>query len=539
MWDLDSELRYLPVVRALPDSPLPVCEVGSGPQGLAVWTDREVVGGGSRATTGATPASGARRRRTCGAWRATARTCRSPDASVAAAVAVDTLEHIPRRERAAVVAEMLRVTAPGGRVVLMGPTGPEAAAGDAYLLARHRERGAREGPVVWLGEHAEHGLPTLDELVGLLARGRATRITAAGRLQPAAVARHAPRGARRLPAAPRRPSRPPPRVGALRRRRPAPAPRTATTAGWSWRSSAEPRMAPVSVDTLIVSYGTRDELRDVPALRCLSAPAPGVELRASVLDNGSADGSADMVAREFPVGPARPVPGEPRLRHRQRTASRPRARRLAPAAAQPGHARRGPAGRPAARRAGGRPGDRRGGPPAGVPGRRGPDLERALPDAGLRAGQGAARDRAAAAAAPGLRRRARSWATTGALGSSRRAAAHDADFLWATCWLLRRADVEASGLFDPRFPVYDEDLDLCSRLREHGRRVVYVPDAEVVHLGGASSTTAHKRQLVRAGRGRWYRRHRGALSALAYTAIVRGADAAKAAGARARGAAKG
>src|SRR3954469_18775583 len=44
VWDLDSELRYLPVVRALPQSPLPICEVGSGPQGLAVWTSRKVIG---------------------------------------------------------------------------------------------------------------------------------------------------------------------------------------------------------------------------------------------------------------------------------------------------------------------------------------------------------------------------------------------------------------------------------------------------------------------------------------------------------------
>ena len=77
---------------------------------------------------------------------------------------------------------------------------------------------------------------------------------------------------------------------------------------------------------------------------------------------------------------------------------------------------------------------------------------------------------------------------------------HDADFAWATCWLLRRSDAEATGLFDPRFPVYDEDLDLCSRLRAAGRRVVYVPDAEVVHLGGSSSTSERKRELMRAGR---------------------------------------
>ena len=38
-----------------------------------------------------------------------------PDASVAAAVAVDTFEHIPNDGRAAVITEMKRVVADGGR----------------------------------------------------------------------------------------------------------------------------------------------------------------------------------------------------------------------------------------------------------------------------------------------------------------------------------------------------------------------------------------------------------------------------------------
>ena len=139
-------------------------------------------------------------------------------------------------------------------------------------------------------------------------------------------------------------------------------------------------------------------------------------------------------------------------------------------------------------------------------------------------------------AAPGGLRRGGVLPTTGALELVRTRGRTTPTSLWATCWLLRRADVEATGLLDPRFPVYDEDLELCSRLRERGRRLVYVPDAEVVHLGGASSTSARKQQLVRAGRARWYRRHRGPAAALAYTAIVRAADAARAAGARARGA---
>jgi len=48
----------------------------------------------------------------------------------------------------------------------------------------------------------------------------------------------------------------------------------------------------------IVSYGTKDLLRE--CLRSIAAIEPGVEVQTIVVDNGSSDGSADMVAREFP-----------------------------------------------------------------------------------------------------------------------------------------------------------------------------------------------------------------------------------------------
>ncbi len=95
------------------------------------------------------------------------------------------------------------------------------------------------------------------------------------------------------------------------------------------------------------------------------------------------------------------------------------------------------------------------------------------------------------------------------------------EFLWATCWLLARADVERHGLFDPRFPLYDEDLDLCTRLVAAGRSVVYRPDVDLVHIGGASSTSAAKLELMRTARTRYYRVHRGWITALVYKYCVR------------------
>ncbi len=106
--------------------------------------------------------------------------------------------------------------------------------------------------------------------------------------------------------------------------------------------------------------------------------------------------------------------------------------------------------------------------------------------------------------------------------------AHDADFLWATCWLVRRADFPDGRIFDPAFPLYDEDLDVCRRLRTQGRRLRYVPETELVHIGGRSSpTSAAKSARMISGRTSYYRRYHGQMAAFAYRALAAAVSFAK------------
>ena len=51
------------------------------------------------------------------------------------------------------------------------------------------------------------------------------------------------------------------------------------------------------------------------------------------------------------------------------------------------------------------------------------------------------------------------------------------------------------GGFDERFFMYSEDLDLCVRMGQSGRRPLYVPSATLRHIGGASSTSGGKEVL--------------------------------------------
>ena len=111
--------------------------------------------------------------------------------------------------------------------------------------------------------------------------------------------------------------------------------------------------------------------------------------------------------------------------------------------------------------------------------------------------------------------------------------------MWATCWLMRTSDARRYGPFDERFTTYDEDVDLCRRLADDHRLVVYVPAVSLVHVGGASSDAVHKQRLMRTGRRRYYRRHGGRAGALVYRAILLAADVGKWTFSRLRGLSRG
>ena len=59
--------------------------------------------------------------------------------------------------------------------------------------------------------------------------------------------------------------------------------------------------------------------------------------------------------------------------------------------------------------------------------------------------------------------------------------AREVDWVLGAAFMMRRGSVAASQGMDERFFLYFEDVDLCMRLRRSGWKVVYVPDAVMVH----------------------------------------------------------
>lgn len=60
------------------------------------------------------------------------------------------------------------------------------------------------------------------------------------------------------------------------------------------------------------------------------------------------------------------------------------------------------------------------------------------------------------------------------------------DWVTGACLLVDRAAAIAVGLFDERYFMYEEDVDLCAALRARGGRVLFTPHATVIHHRGRS-----------------------------------------------------
>jgi GT2 family glycosyltransferase len=64
------------------------------------------------------------------------------------------------------------------------------------------------------------------------------------------------------------------------------------------------------------------------------------------------------------------------------------------------------------------------------------------------------------------------------------------DWVSGACLLVRRTDAETVGLLDERYFMYTEDVDFCAAIRKRGRRILFTPEVEVVHLRGRSAARA-------------------------------------------------
>jgi N-acetylglucosaminyl-diphospho-decaprenol L-rhamnosyltransferase len=93
----------------------------------------------------------------------------------------------------------------------------------------------------------------------------------------------------------------------------------------------------------------------------------------------------------------------------------------------------------------------------------------------------------------------------------------------ASAFLVRAAALDRVGAFDPDFPLFFNDVDLCYRLREEGWQIAYDARVRVVHVGGASTRQARPEAIRRSHEGleRFYAKHyRARLAGPIYALLV-------------------
>jgi GT2 family glycosyltransferase len=86
----------------------------------------------------------------------------------------------------------------------------------------------------------------------------------------------------------------------------------------------------------------------------------------------------------------------------------------------------------------------------------------------------------------------------------------EVDWVTGACLLVRRQALVGAGLFDERYFMYEEDVDLCAALRARGGRILFTPHAQVLHRRGQSITQsgADLRVLYNESHLRFYEKHR-------------------------------
>lgn len=85
----------------------------------------------------------------------------------------------------------------------------------------------------------------------------------------------------------------------------------------------------------------------------------------------------------------------------------------------------------------------------------------------------------------------------------------EVDWVSGACLLTRRETADQVGLLDEGFFIYAEDVDWCYRMKQAGWSVVYYPDAKVLHHIGRATRKIPYKMTYHRHRSMWrfYKKH--------------------------------
>ena len=107
----------------------------------------------------------------------------------------------------------------------------------------------------------------------------------------------------------------------------------------------------------------------------------------------------------------------------------------------------------------------------------------------------------------------RKWSTT---------APRSVDAVQGAAMLVRRSAHEQVGLLDASYFMYSEEVDWCTRIKRAGWEIYWVPASQIVHYGGQSSKQAADAMFLQLYRGKiqYFHKHWGRFATWAYKLVL-------------------
>lgn len=85
-------------------------------------------------------------------------------------------------------------------------------------------------------------------------------------------------------------------------------------------------------------------------------------------------------------------------------------------------------------------------------------------------------------------------------------------WLSSACLLVRRSALDKIGLLDESYFIYGDEADLQYRLNKAGWKVYFLPSSTIIHFGGRSMDRWKRRKMVYRGKMLFYKKNYGFLS---------------------------
>ncbi|MEW6606573.1 MAG: glycosyltransferase family 2 protein [bacterium] len=91
----------------------------------------------------------------------------------------------------------------------------------------------------------------------------------------------------------------------------------------------------------------------------------------------------------------------------------------------------------------------------------------------------------------------------------------DVDWIVGACIIVRREAVEQAGLMDETMFFYAEEWDWCYRIKKNGWHIIYTPNPKIIHIGGGSTVVslANRVSAILNGQQYFYQKHLGFIKA--------------------------